>query len=254
MKRVLIIGGVHGDEIGGVMIARELKGWLQGKGIDGVDVIPEVNLQAIENRERAHPTDGKDLNRSFPGDPDGTVSDRLAYDIFQKAKNYDCVIDLHTYGVGGRCIPYMLTDLKKEYNVELCKQVGLDNAVQTGGTGKQLFLEISDIGIPSLIIEAGGAGWLRGELETVTKALKNFIDGEPPGEVRFFDSYIWVPIEEAGHYIPKVSPGTEVKEGDVLGHLDDLPIRSPTHGLVLGIKMDGPCEPPEENIASIAEI
>ncbi len=236
------------------MIARELKGWIEGKRIDGVDIIPEVNLQAIEIGERENPRDGKDLNRLFPGDPDGTVSDRLAYDIFQKTKSYDCVIDLHTYGVGGRCIPYMLTDLKKDYNVELCKQVGLDHAVQTGGTGKQLFLELSDIGIPSMIIEAGGAGWLRGELETVTKALKNFIEGEPSADVRSFDSYRWVPLEEAGHYIPKVFPGTEVKEGDVLGYLDDVPIKSPTAGLLLGIKMAGPCEPPEENIASIAEI
>lgn len=235
------------------MIARELRGWIEGKGIQGVKVIPEVNLKAIEHRVRANPIDEKDLNRLFPGDPDGTVSQRLADEIFNEAKKYDAVIDIHTYGTGGRCIPYMLTDLNKDHNVELCERVGLDYAVQTGGTDKQLFLELSKIGVPSMIIEAGGAEWLKTELEMITIAMKRFIQGAPSQKVRFFNKYRWIPVEESGTYRPNVLPGTVIKEGEVLGYLNEKPVPSPVDGLVLGIKMEGSFDPEEENIASIAE-
>ncbi len=235
------------------MIARELRGWIEGKGIQGVKVIPEVNREAVEIRERASPIDEEDLNRAFPGNPNGTASQLLAHNIFQEAKDYECVIDLHTYGTGGRCVPYMLTDLEKDFNVELCMRVGLDNAVQTGGTSQQLFLELSNRRVPSMIIEAGGAQWLRQELDTVEKVLKGFLEGRSPDGVRFFNSYQWFSVEESGRYRPVVPPGTKVQEGEVLGYLEDEPITSPVHGFVLGVKMEGFYDAEKDSIASIAE-
>ncbi len=253
MEKVLITAGVHGDEIGSVMIARELRGWIEGIGMENVDVIPEVNPEAIEEGMRENPKDGKDLNRCFPGDLNGTVSEVIAAELFGKAKRYDRVIDLHTYGKAGRCVPYMLTDLRKDHNREFCRRMGIPYAVQTAGTSQQMFLELSKIGIPSMIIETGGRRWLRDELDLVKDALKDYLSGRAPEKVRFFDSYQQFSVEKAGYYVPMILPGMEVKEGDILGLLEGSEVKSPVNGMVIGIKMEGTYDPEEQNLAAIVE-
>lgn len=254
MRDILITAGVHGDELGSVLVARELKGWVEGKDLENVDILPNVNLRALESWQRENPEDGKDLNREFPGDKDGTVTERNAYDLFKKAKQYDCVIDLHTYGQGSRCLPYMLTDLNKGSNVQLCKQIGVKYGIQTGGDSGQLFLELSNIGIPAMIIEAGGSHYLRADIMgSVLKKLKEFIiNDEQKEDVTFFKEYTRFRPELKGFYKPNKKPGEHVKKGEILGYLDNEPVYSKHDGFVLGIKMEGKYDHKEESLAAIA--
>ncbi|MEF8833035.1 MAG: succinylglutamate desuccinylase/aspartoacylase family protein [Candidatus Thermoplasmatota archaeon] len=256
MKKTLITSGVHGNEIGSVLVAREIKGWVESKGIENVDVIPEVNLEAIEKKERENPKDGKDLNRIFPGDENGTKSEKIAYQIFEKAKTYDRVIDLHTYGENSRCVPYMLTDLNKDYNRDLCEKLGINNAVQSGGTGGQLFLETSKIGIPSLIIEAGGAEWFRDELERVKKGVLSLIfdevSNEKQDEVTYYEYYERIRPDSKGYFEPKKEPGEQVEEGEVIGELAGEPIEAKFTGYLLGLKMASEYSPEKESVAALA--
>jgi len=254
MRKILITAGVHGDEFGSVFVARELKGWVEGKGFDNIDILPNVNLEALEAWQRENPEDGKDLNREFPGDRDGSITEKRAYDLFEKAKRYDCVIDLHTYGEGSRCLPYMLTDLTKEYNVELCKNIGVKYGVQTGGDSGQMFLELSNLGIPSMIIESGGSHYLREKImDSVLENLKQFILNEKRKEkVKFYRKYTRYNPEIEGTYEPIKKPGDTVKEGEIIGFLDDKEIVSKHDGFILGIKMSGEYEYEEESLAAIA--
>ncbi len=257
MEKTLITAGVHGSEIGSVLVAREIKGWVESKDLAEVDVIPEVNLEAVENKQRENPEDGKDLNRIFPGDPEGTRSERIAHRIFEKAKDYDRLIDLHTYGKNSWCVPYMLTDLERDHNQKLCEQIGLSNAVQTGGTGGQLFIETSELGIPSMIIEAGGAERYREELERVRDALLAFIIDDHAVKVHeettFYHHYERVRPENEGYFEPKKRPGDVIDKDDVLGLLDGEPVESDFAGLVLGIKTSSQYDPEEESVAAVAE-
>lgn len=252
MKNILITAGVHGNEIGSMFVAREIKGWLEGRGIEQVEVIPDINLKAIEARQRENPVDCKDLNRIFPGNKDGTRSEVIAHDIFQKAKKFDAVIDLHTYGDESKCIPYMLTKLEYDFNEELCKKVGIKYAVQSLGAEGQLFIELSKIGIPSMIIEAGGANWLRNEIDIVRSALKRFIAGEEPEkEVQFIREYDRFNPDGEGVFEPDVELEDIIKEGDVVGYLDSETVKSPWDGIVLGYKTGGEYDPEEMSLVTV---
>ncbi|MEF8873431.1 MAG: succinylglutamate desuccinylase/aspartoacylase family protein [Candidatus Thermoplasmatota archaeon] len=257
MEKILITAGVHGNEIGSVLICREIKGWVDSRGIENVEVIPEVNLEAVERKERENPLDHKDLNRIFPGKEDGTRSEGIARQIFDKAKKFDIVIDLHTYGSQSRCIPYMLTDLNQDYNRELCERIGLETAVQTGGTDGQLFIETSKLDIPSMIIEAGGAEWFREELETVKENLLDFLfERSGPSsekEVDYYHHYERISPEGGGHFKPRKEPGDEVDEEEILGRIEGEPVRADFPGLILGMKRAGAYNPEEKSVAAVAE-
>lgn len=257
MKKTLITAGIHGSEIGAVLIAHEIKGWVESLSIKDVEVLPKVNLEAIEHKQRENPQDGKDLNRLFPGKEDGTRSKRIAHRLFQKAKDYERIIDLHTYGKNRWCIPYMLTDLDKDYNEKFCEEIGLKTAVQTGGTDSQLFLETSNLGIPSMIIEAGGAERYRDELEEVKKAILGYIiddyDKHQNRKTNYYEYYERIKPELEGYYEPKVEPGKKVDKGDSIGTIGDTEIKAEFSGLVLGTKLSGEYDP-EESIAAIAKL
>ncbi len=256
MKKTLITSGVHGNEIGSVLVAREIKGWVESQGLEDVKVIPEVNLEALERNQRENPKDSKDLNRIFPGDENGTKSERLAHQIFQKTKDFDRLIDLHTYGKNSRCVPYMLTDLNEEYNRSFCEEVGLNSAVQSGGTGGQLFLETSKRGMPSMIIEAGGAEWYRDELESVKRAILTLIfdevSKEKRKEVSYYEYYERIRPDFQGYFEPKKEPGDRVDEGEVIGLLDEKAIKAPFSGFILGLKMESKFRPEKESVAAVA--
>jgi len=256
MKKTLITAGVHGAEIGSVLIAREIKGWVESRDIKAVEVIPEVNLEAVERKQRENPEDGKDLNRIFPGDENGTKSERLARQTFEKAKDFDRLIDLHTYGKNSRCVPYMLTDLNEDYNRNFCEDVGLNNAVQTGGTGGQLFLETSKLGMPSMIIEAGGSEWYRDELEMVKRAVLSLIFNDEfkdeENEVSYYEYYDRIRPESKGYFKPKKEPGDRVDKGEVIGLLAEEGVKAPFSGFILGLKMASEYRPERESVAAIA--
>ncbi len=255
MKKILITAGIHGDELGAVLIARELRGWVEGKAISDVEIIPEVNSEAVETRKRENPVDDKDLNRLFPGSQRGTHSEKLAYNLFQRALEYDLVIDLHTYGPDSWCIPYMLTDLTKEGNRRLCRKIGLDYGVQTGGTEGQLFIELSKRDIPSLIIEVAGANHLKDSLlARVKSSLQSFLNEEnSEKKVEFFDHYERLSPDKEGHFQPKKNPGDRVDEGEEYGTLDDQSMRADLTGLVLGIKSPSAYDNENESLIVIAE-
>ncbi|MFP4045806.1 MAG: succinylglutamate desuccinylase/aspartoacylase family protein [Candidatus Aenigmatarchaeota archaeon] len=250
--KTLIVAGIHGNETASVLTAREIKGWIEGKGIENVEVIPEVNVRAVSLNRRTDPEDEKDLNRVFPGQAEGSRSERIAWRIFNKAKNFDRVIDLHTYGRNRNCIPYVLTDLEKKENRILAKKIGLDHAVQTSGTRGQLFLELSERGVPSAIIEMGGASKIDTELiERVKDKIIDLLSNDRIKETNFHGNYQKIRKEGKGVFKPKLEPGERVREGDTVGVLDDKSINSPCSGTILGV-LSGKYDSDDDYLFSVA--
>lgn len=103
-KKVVIVGGIHGDEVAGWKAALQLKE--RRNFIGEVLIIPQASIFACKREER-FPGRGlggivngityKDLNRNFPGDPDGNVTKQIAYAISETVKDFnpDVVVDLH---------------------------------------------------------------------------------------------------------------------------------------------------------------
>ena len=101
-KRCVIVGGIHGDEVAGWKAALQLKE--RRNFIGEVLIIPQASILACKREER-YPGRGekvngiiyKDLNRNFPGKPDGNITQQIAYAINETVTNFDAdiIVDLH---------------------------------------------------------------------------------------------------------------------------------------------------------------
>jgi predicted deacylase len=97
--RVAVFGGTHGDETEGVLAAGRLAGAELALKRGVVEIIPIVHEAAYFADRRTSPLDGRDLARSFPGEPSGTPTQILAHVLHtQVLAHADLLIDLHTAG------------------------------------------------------------------------------------------------------------------------------------------------------------
>jgi predicted deacylase len=99
--RVVILGGVHGDETQGVLAAGRLVADDARVTRGSVDIVPICHEAAFEIDSRTSALDGGNLARVFPGDPNGGPTARIAHHIFTEVlSGCDLLIDLHTSGQG----------------------------------------------------------------------------------------------------------------------------------------------------------
>ncbi len=89
---VVVIGGVHGDEVAGYLAARQLKNWTVRSGT--LVIVPDANVPAIKANRRFV---GRNMNALFPGKANGDGNERLAYALWQLIKNSkpDLLLTLH---------------------------------------------------------------------------------------------------------------------------------------------------------------
>lgn len=97
--RVVVLGGVHGDETEGVLAAGRLTSMPLDLGRGVLDVVPVCHEAAFAVDSRTSPRDGGNLARVFPGDPGGEPTERLAWHLTEHVlAGADLLIDLHTSG------------------------------------------------------------------------------------------------------------------------------------------------------------
>jgi len=105
-RAALLTGANHGDEYEGPLALYELARTLDPKAVSGtVIVVPAMNYPAFRAGTRTSPIDKGNMNRAFPGRPDGTVTDKIA-DYFQREllPRADLVFDFHS---GGRTLDFV---------------------------------------------------------------------------------------------------------------------------------------------------
>lgn len=96
--RMAIICGVHGDEPAGVLIANEFKHRVQNESLLGsVSIIPTANPLAFATKNRITISDHLDLNRVGVGDPEGTLTERVANVLFNFLLKFSFVVDIHEF-------------------------------------------------------------------------------------------------------------------------------------------------------------
>jgi predicted deacylase len=107
-KTVVAIGGTHGNEFEGPVGLKNLVNEFDADRLQAgrLIVIPTLNVPAFYADRRDSPMDGKNLNRVFPGDANGSITERIAsfvtHDVLSRS---DVVIDIHAAGHGGRFAP-----------------------------------------------------------------------------------------------------------------------------------------------------
>jgi uncharacterized protein len=104
---VLLSAGVHGDEYEGQIVLRRLLRTIDPASLAGrLIMLPALNLPAVRAARRTSPVDGANMNRAFPGDPDGGPTSQLAYYVESLLlPRCHAALDLHSGGTASEYIP-----------------------------------------------------------------------------------------------------------------------------------------------------
>ncbi|MCR4429323.1 MAG: succinylglutamate desuccinylase/aspartoacylase family protein [Caldiserica bacterium] len=243
-----VFGGIHGGEYSSIEAAKQLGQELLPEDLKGTLIIcPIANLPAFFSRRVfQNPLDDKNLNRVFPGDPEGSASERLAYHLSQNLISpADIFIDLHGGDLVESLIPFTLFPPGPSFEIEtksrsLAVQFGIPRAIKAFTAGSA-YCWAANNGKPAILAEAGQQGILSEEAvkllkKGVYKVLLNqrilteeaafrFLSKKEPEDnpgVRIFLEEDWEKSPASGLWYPIISCGSYVKEGQVIGEIRDL--------------------------------
>ncbi len=256
------VAGLHGAEYVGIealfRLARDLKtAELAGTAV----LIPIVNMPAFQARRAfVCPIDDRNLNRVFPGRPDGTFSEVLAATLMEEVVGRaDCLVDLHGGDLVEDLTPFCLClesgrvdvdrlalDLARVFDLPIIGAIrGRGGGWNAGGS---LMAAAAARGVPVIIAEVGGGGRLpeddverhRHGLMNVLRQMK-MLPGWPTlgtAPVMVADM-VWPLSDVDGVFYPHVRAGERVRAGTVIGLLHDYfgnlikPVHAPASGLVM---------------------
>ena len=235
-----LVAGVHGDEYEGPEALRRFLGGLDPTQLRGAVVAtPQANPPAFETGHRTGAIDRLDLNRAFPGRPDGFLTERIADLLVREVvTRADALIDLHGGGLAYALAPYVGFDRSPvpvgEASFALAKAVGFGLLYGAAPFPNVLRLEAAKRAIPAILVEAGGEGRLDLEVvAAVERGLRNLarhlliLDGEPedlPTTYRVMRAPAageFVHAPTGGFLLNQVRAGEEVETGQLLGRLVD---------------------------------
>src|SRR5690606_38075283 len=246
-----LTGAIHGDELNGIEIVRRTMYDLDPKKLSGrVIGVPIVNLSGFQQGSRYLP-DRRDLNRHFPGSPNGSLADRIAHSLFTDVIGHcDILVDIHTGSLKRTNLPQLRADMNNP-DVAVFTQ-GFDRmaVVHSSGSPGMLRSAAVDAGIRAVTLEAGeslriqehqieaGVNSLNSLMEKHDMISRMFVWGDP--EPIYYDS-IWIRAEHGGILFSDIKLGDNVSKGEILGYVADPitneqhPIRSDANGRVIGM-------------------
>ncbi|TVZ52596.1 succinylglutamate desuccinylase/aspartoacylase family protein [Dokdonia sp. Hel_I_53] len=153
---ILITSGIHGDEINGVEIVRQLIAKkINRPKIGTVICIPVVNIFGFLDMKRAFP-DGRDLNRVFPGNPRGSLASRFAYQFVKKILPVaDICMDFHTGGASRFNVAQVRIDPSDFTSTQYAKVFNAPFTLHSKTISKSYRATCSRLGKPILLFEGG---------------------------------------------------------------------------------------------------
>jgi predicted deacylase len=257
--RLTVIAGVHGCEYSSMAGLRGFVRDLDPERLSGTVVaVPVLNLPSFWARTPfVVPDDGKNLNRCFPGDPAGTLAERLAHDVFtQLIVGSDALVDMHAGDQVEALEPFALYDAgpQEAKSLALATAYGVGYVIrQDAGPDRAVSGSSSSAaaaaGIPAIIAEAGGCGLVTPEavaahrrgLGGVLAALGMQATADPtPAEPVFLERFLWLRCARGGWWTSEVEPGQRVSTGELLGtvtSLDGGEVIESIHAPAAGIPM-----------------
>lgn len=238
-KTMLITAGVHGGEYVGIQAAIELSQKLKIQKVAGTIIIVKViNVPAFERRNGSMGlTDGKNLNREFPGNPKGTEMERLAWAVsheLQPAADY--YIDLHSGDDYEQLTSYVyyagVADEKTvSQSRRMAEQVDVPYMVRSNVASGGAYNYAASQGIPSILIERGGMGaWTSEEVRSTRRDVRNILChlGIYQGKKDYRTYYpldvtdiCYQDASRDGLWYPFKKPGDMIREGEILGEVRD---------------------------------
>ena len=250
-----VTAAVHGDELNGIEIVRRLMYNIDPDELRGAVIgVPIVNLQGFRRSSR-YLTDRRDLNRFFPGNPDGSSAARIAHSFFSEVITHcDKLIDLHTGSFRRTNLPQIRADLSYSEVADLAKKMGAIVVLQSEGAEGSLRRAAVEQGIAAVTLEAGAPHQLdKDAVDYGVKSIEHAMDAldmidrrrfwERTAEPIYYQS-AWVRARKGGILFSDVKLGSRVSKGDLLGTVTDpitnesSLIEAPFDGMVIGMALD----------------
>ncbi len=237
-KTVVISSGVHSCEYVGIQAAIETAQELSPENISGtVVILHPVNYTGFFKRLPAViPEDNKNLNRVFPGDKDGTLSEKIAYNFSKYLyTNIDFFFDLHGGDVQENVTPFVYfsgsaDEEVKKISIEAAKSLSLPYRVKSSSVNG-VYSSAAMQGVPSLLVERGGRGlWSREEVEAYKEDILRLLTHFNILENNFsFSDMTQAEINNSkylesrhnGFWYPAFEAGDIFKKGAFLGEIKD---------------------------------
>lgn len=252
--KLCLTAAIHGDELNGIEMVRRLMYQLEPASMRGTVIgIPIVNLDGFRRASR-YLADRRDLNRHFPGSPNGSAADRMGNSLFSDViRQCQFLVDLHTGSQQRINLPQIRGNLKDEKVFDFSRHFGGITVLHGVGAKGTLRRAANDAGIPAVTMEAGGPHQLdESAVDAGVKSLETLLqnlsiqDGKrfwsSPQPV-FYQSD-WVRADQGGILMSTVKLGDKVREGQVLGSVIDpvsntgSAILAPFNGRILGMAVN----------------
>ncbi|SLN64729.1 succinylglutamate desuccinylase/aspartoacylase family protein [Oceanibacterium hippocampi] len=259
-KTLWVHGCVHGNEYCGTFIILKALRALDPAAMSGtVIALPALNITAFHRDQRMSPFEGYgggDMNRCFPGDPNGSLTMQMAHHVYSNLKKHaDVFLDFHTA---------MTSDVRWALYADMGGKVsetgrgvalawGFHSTLATPPhllAGSAMMTAAKD-GIPGFIVESGGKGFsftkegVADGAERFANVMRHLgmLEGKVVdyGGIADFADFAWVTAPRGGLFIRAVNCGDALEVGTVLGHFyniygePDGVAESPHKGTVLAI-------------------
>lgn len=232
---LFISAAIHGDEINGVEIIRRLSRSKFLSRIKGTLIlIPVVNIFGFNYKSRYLP-DRRDLNRSFPGDPKGSLASRMAH-TFMKEIVSKCThgIDLHTGAIHRTNLPQIRAYLDNTDTKTLAKEFGAsvivnsklrDGSLREAARKKKIVMLLYEGGQALRFEEKAIKTGLHGCVAVMKKIdmIKNVKTKQQKRHKNIFtaESSYWIRAPRSGTFAANKKIGETVKTGDIIATISD---------------------------------
>ncbi len=263
-KTLGLVAGVHGYEYPPILALYRLKDMINPQELSGTLILVHIaNLPSFQKRTIYYsPLDWKNLNRVFPGDPAGTISQRMAYVLTEEVvKKCDCLIDLHCGDGNEALIPYTYWMLSGQNEMdEITRKMALafgiphiiidETRSKDPANSRYLGNTAVLLGKPAITTESGYLGRtdeesIRRNIEGILSVMRLFkmIEGTPMNTANpvWIDRYEVVYSQTDGIFYPQAEMGHCVVKGqsvgrvtDFLGHIKEE-LKAPFSGILLYI-------------------
>jgi hypothetical protein len=252
--RLWINAAIHGDEINGVEIIRQVGTQVNPRQLQGTLItVPIVNIFGFIEQSRYLP-DRRDLNRSFPGSENGSLASRLAH-LFMREIVNKCThgIDIHTAAIHRINLPQIRANfLENEETYRCAKAFAAPVMIESNTRDGSLRQAVSNKGIPILLYEGGEA--LRFDAQAISVGVRGIfrvmkvlnmydsIVSELPVDYKCLEvkQSKWLRASQSGLFLLHTHLGAIVTKKQIIGTITDafgnksIQVKSNLEGIVIG--------------------
>lgn len=251
---ILITAGIHGDEINGVEVVRQLIAREINKPARGTIIcIPILNVFGFLNMRREFP-DGRDLNRVFPGTKNGSLASRFAYQFVHKILPVaDFCMDFHTGGASRFNAPQIRVKKGEKDSLHYAEIFNAPFTILSKTITKSYRETCAKLGIPVLLFEGGktmdsNKSVAKQGVEGAMRILHHFEMLKPRFEVPdaaaetvVIENSSWIRAKYSGLLHVKIPCGKHVEKGEYIATITDPygklrhRVKAPNEGYIINV-------------------